>query len=354
MLNKGVLFVALAAVGEVPGRILLVPAGTNPTKDGRGPYTLKDAQAVIEASMADPVEMVIDYDHQTDLGLMARKGVTAPAAGWIKGLEADEDGIWGLVSWTDAGDRAVASQEYRYISPVFLHDKDGNVQKILRASLTNTPNLVYKALNHANPEDETVDLKKFFANLLTALSLPKDADTELALQAIQQMTEKAKEAELLSKSVTTLASLVKLKDDSTAAEVVKAVQAQLSVKPDKPDEGGGEKDATILALQSQVNKLEAERNREKAEEAVEKAMQAGKIAPASKDWAIAYASKNPEDFASFVESQPQIINPSDQRSGRTAPQSGGEGLTEAEKAICAMTGQSEADFLKAKKEETEQ
>ncbi|MGY6517055.1 phage protease, partial [Vibrio parahaemolyticus] len=67
-------------------------------------------------------------------------GLSAPARGWIVALQARRDGIWGKVEWTPEGRKLVPG--YRGISPVIRHDKQsGRIDAILRASLTNTPNL---------------------------------------------------------------------------------------------------------------------------------------------------------------------------------------------------------------------
>lgn len=50
---------------------------------------------------------VIDYDHQTDIGVP--KGGTAPAAGWITAFQAREDGIWARVEWTGKARAAIAA-----------------------------------------------------------------------------------------------------------------------------------------------------------------------------------------------------------------------------------------------------
>ncbi len=44
-------------------------------------------------------------------------GGTAPAAGWIKRLEARPDGIWAAVAWTEAAQARIRAGEYRYITP---------------------------------------------------------------------------------------------------------------------------------------------------------------------------------------------------------------------------------------------
>lgn len=160
----------------------LLPAGTFNGRDGRGPYKLTNAAAVITESrkIAGTRQMPIDYDHAIDLA--APQGGPAPAAGWVKGLQSRNDGIWGLAEWTPRAAEQLAQREYRYISPVFHHAADGTVNAIARASLTNNPNLdQLTAL--ASMETKTMDA---IAAICKALGLPENASTEEILAKIRE------------------------------------------------------------------------------------------------------------------------------------------------------------------------
>ncbi len=138
--------------GTVPEWVQLAPAGTFSGQDGRGPYRLRDPQAVIAASLAGG-RIPIDENHATDL--LAPKGEPSPARGWIVGMEARADGLWGRVEWTPSGRTLLTERAYRGISPVFATDPNGTVHRILRAALTNTPNLPQLAtLNSAGHEGD--------------------------------------------------------------------------------------------------------------------------------------------------------------------------------------------------------
>ena len=130
--------------GTAPDWIHLLPAGGEiRTFDGRGPCKLGDAGALIAASMSVKRlngDLPIDENHSTDLKGVA--GGQAPALGWIKELQARTDGVWGRVVWNAAGKTLVEGRAYRGISPVFEHSADGQVQRLLRAGLTNQPNLL--------------------------------------------------------------------------------------------------------------------------------------------------------------------------------------------------------------------
>ena len=88
----------------------------------------------------------IDENHATDLAVP--KGEPAPALGWMTNLCTDAAGaIWAQVEWTDRGREALSKKEYRYFSPVFSSSASGEIHAILRAALTNSPNLSLPALN---------------------------------------------------------------------------------------------------------------------------------------------------------------------------------------------------------------
>ncbi|MBY0431223.1 MAG: phage protease, partial [Rhodospirillales bacterium] len=126
--------------------------------------------AVIEASRryAGRKLIAIDYDHQTDHA--AKNGRPAPAAGWIKGLQARPDGIWGMVDWTGRAAEHLRKREYRYLSPAFSHSPNGEVTCLLRAALTNNPNLELTALASAGGTIMECDLSE----LRQLLGLPAD------------------------------------------------------------------------------------------------------------------------------------------------------------------------------------
>ncbi len=90
-----------AAPDGPPEWIKLTPLGKVQGRDGRGPYDFGDAAraaAVVAASnaYAGTVDPLIDYDHAFDLAAARGLG-NAPAAGWIKELQARADGIYARV-----------------------------------------------------------------------------------------------------------------------------------------------------------------------------------------------------------------------------------------------------------------
>lgn len=175
----------------------LLPAGTFTGLDGRGPYVAPNPEAIVQASRraAGRRQMVVDYDHATDLIQLKPQvsGDPIPAAGWIVGMQARADGVWGLVEWTERAAALLARREYRYLSPVFRTDrKTGAVGAILRASLTHTPNLDQLTALASAEEDFMDDRTR--ADILALLGLDPEAEDAAILAAIRALVEKPEEA----------------------------------------------------------------------------------------------------------------------------------------------------------------
>ena len=124
---------------------MLLPAGELNARDGRR-WRLDDAEEVVEASRlrAGATDLVFDYGHQADYA--KENGQPAPAAGWIRELQARAGAIWGGVEWTERARAMLKAREFRYVSPTFLQTPAGVVTEVVRAALINNPALDLPAL----------------------------------------------------------------------------------------------------------------------------------------------------------------------------------------------------------------
>lgn len=329
-----------------PDWIQILPAGdVIETQDGRGPYTLKDANAVIEASMNDG-PLPVDQDHATDLA--APKGLPAPARGWIVELEArggSAGGVWGRVEWTEEGARMVAAREYRGVSPVFLHTKrGGGIVRILRASLVNSPNLRGLAALHS--ETKAMDFMKM---LREALGLAEDADEDAILDAVRK-TKTDMEAAQASRDDARAALQTAEGARDKANDALKALQAS-----------GGDAEKTIAALQSELsdtaNKLNAlieTTSSEKATVFVDGAIKAGRVGvKPMRDKYIAMHMKNPKDTEELINAMP-ILGPSGAAIEPPADAGGATSLNAAQRNAAKLLGVSEEAYLKTLQAEQEE
>ncbi|SEN51698.1 Mu-like prophage I protein [Gemmobacter aquatilis] len=162
------------AQSSVESWVQLLPSGQFDLANKRGPWVVKDMAAVIAASQADVQRgMPVDMDHALD----RRNEAEAPAAGWIEELAAREDGIWARIAWTPTGKAKIAGREYRFISPVVMVTKAGEVMAVKRAGLTNAPAIAMKAIcttEEDAPTGEDGDAAAVVRMLREALGAPAD------------------------------------------------------------------------------------------------------------------------------------------------------------------------------------
>ncbi len=117
---------------------------------------------------------------------VAPQGNPAPAAGWITEFAVRDGAIWGRVEWTARAASAIRAHEYRYISPVFQYAPGaGTITRLLRAGLTNNPNLYLTAISAAG--DEETKMNEFLKQLREMLGLSPDASPDDILKEIGAM-----------------------------------------------------------------------------------------------------------------------------------------------------------------------
>jgi phage I-like protein len=239
--------------------IQLLTLGTLKTVDERGPFFVDDPEAVIRESFRNisTDKLPVDYDHAIDV--LLPRGMSAPAAGWISCMEVRSDGIWGLVEWTPKAAQQIRDKEYRFLSPVIGHCHDKKVSAILRAALTNLPNLTLKSLNTAE-KGLSMDHEQFMSDLRAALGLPATADEQVVLDAIK-----------ISKS-------------TNSADPAKFVPL-----------------ATFQQTVSELNKLRSGVSLQSAEREVENHVRHGRLLPFMRDWAVSLCQANKSAFDEFMD-----------------------------------------------------
>lgn len=305
----------------------VLPVGTFYGRDGRGPYTVAHAEAIIDATraLAGKRQLVIDYEHQT---LRSEKnGAPAPAAGWISGLKQRPNGIWALVEWTEAAAVHIAKREYRYLSPVFYHTPDGVVTAILNAALTNAPNLdqlTALARTEIVPMDELTTKLREVAALL---GLPDTADRATILKRLQDIGK-------LASDVATLTGDTTIAPQSTAPDPTKYVPI-------------GDFERAV----ADANKLRQGVTLTAATQRVDGAIREGKLAPFLKDWALGLCTVNVPAFDGFLDRVgPAFHNlfVSQMPAGPGRREKPGERLSDDEEAIRQRMGLTVEQFSKGR------
>ncbi|MEZ5709718.1 MAG: phage protease [Blastomonas sp.] len=333
-------FSVLGDDGKVKTHIQLIPFG-DPLfgRDGRGPYRLIDkahAEQVLAttAAIQGSTDLFIDYDHQSFLAVP--KGGEARAAGWIKQLSVEDDGIYADVDWTAAATAALEAREYRYISPYFRHlIADGRVTRLVNAGLTNSPNFEMAAIAAENHGD-----RKPMTKIAKALGLADDAGEDEIIAAIADMMEKSTAmSQLIDRTRDALGLEEGAEGDAIAAAAEGAVQAAANVDPTK---------YVPMAMYQGLQKKMSDDAEADAIASVDAAIEAGKLPPAQREWGLSLVRKDAAAWASFVAGAAPFAA-GEILSGQ--PETKATSLTEAEAIACEMTGTSPEDFLKAKNEE---
>ncbi len=257
---------ALSAEGGAPGWVQLLPAGPSlKGRDGRS-WRMNDVGRLV-SDFAPP--FVIDYEHAQDK--LAVNGQEAPAAGWVEQLESREGAIWGRVDWTPRAAAAIAAREYRFISPAFTFSpSDGSVQALIGASLVNRPNFVMTALNSQEPS--------MLKDIAAALGLPEAATSPEIVTAIGAL----KTATALNAQ--DLARFVPRADYDLALNRAKSAEERIATDAKAAHEG-------------------------KVAAAIEGAVKAGKVAPASREFYLATcaSAEGLAAFEKFVASAPSAF-----------------------------------------------
>ncbi|WP_337846244.1 phage protease [Sphingomonas sp.] len=303
--------VAIAFDGDgVPDWVQLLPAGEARSVDGRGPYTVKDAQALCAASLKPGEKLVLDVNHATDL--KGPKGEEAPARGWIVALESRETGVWGKVEWTGEGRQMMADRQYRGISPVIFHTKAGEVTRIARASLTNTPNLIGMASLHAEELHQEEDRMNWKEKLLELLKLDSSASDDDIVAALTGKLGDQDHAEMpaLQSALAQIGKIAGVAEGADAAAVLAGVEALAANEP-------GEVKALqtqVATLTSQIDGMRDEGKRKDATAFVDAAIREGRVGvKPQRDEYIAMHMENPKRVEGLIGALPKL---------------GGGGLTE--------------------------
>lgn len=332
---------ALPDQAGAPDWLHLLPAGEVRTVDGRGPYRVADGAKMIATSLqATGGKLPIDENHSTDLA--APKGGAAPARGWIVDLQNRADGLWGKVEWTGEGRRIVEDRQYRGLSPAIVHDKAGRIHAVVRASLTNTPNLT--GLTALHSQENTMDLR---TALIEAMGLDSGADDAAIIAACKAMKDKmaapdAKAvATALQSALQPIGALVGAGDDADAAAVLAGVQRLAA---------GAGQDEVVTALQSELATVTTRLNtaidgqaRDKATGFVDGAIALGRVGvKPMRDRYIAMHMADPTGTAELVNALPAIKGGAT-LTGQPAPST--DGLTQADEQVIALMGIDRAAYI---------
>ncbi len=327
---------SIALPSGPPKLVHLLPFGTHRGRDGKGPYTVRDKEHAAQIIAATKTyqrgaDLPVDYEHQNQL----RPDLTVkPASGWIKpdSLVVGPNGIWGSAEWTATASQGIAKKEFRYFSPVFTHDQQGDVIRIVGGALTHFPNLELTALasQGATMPGDTMTSAKALLGL-------DGADDATFLKCCGDL------AKLTKAFVTRLG----LPAETGASGLLEALTQKF---PEKTATASQDLHviAAIQAVASQANAYREQLSQAQVDKAVSAAMTAGKLSPAMEEWATALASQDPTSFAAFTAAMPPIfanLFKSDFAGRPFSPQTDDPtGLTAGQLAVCSQMGVSPEQY----------
>lgn len=273
-------------------------------------WRMSDPQSVVDQfAQALP----IDVNHASEL--KAPQGEQSPAAGWVEQLQVRNGAIWGRVVWNQMGRAAVMDKHYRFLSPAFAASKGSNeIQALLSVALVNSPNFSL-ALNRAGLADPTVENPAVDEAIRKALGLPEQATPDQAVTAIN--------------SLRTSAANPSMEHFVPKAQYDVALNRATTAEQTLRDHEQTQQQAAIDA-------------------AVDGAVKAGKITPATVDYYKAQCATEGglERFQKFVDVQPVIAADTDLGTREAPGADGGKALNAATKSVAALMGVSEEDIKK--------
>ena len=348
-------FSATTDDGEPQRLVQLLPMGRMATRNGQPPFILIDgpehAAEIVTASQAyaGATEPVFDYDHQSVYGARPGVGGRAEAAGWIKRYEVREDGIWAEVDWTAAADAKLRAREYRYVSPVFHVERGTNrVRRIINATLTNTPNLDLAHVASALAGGETASASETTtttAEDTAPMSLSKIAealglDANSTEEQILGMIEDWKTAKA---TMSATASALGLSATASADDIVAAASTAKAAGGD-PDPSQYVPKAAFDELAGEVAKIREGR----IEQAVASAVEAGKLMPSQRDWALKLGRKDEAELDAYLASAVPMLSAGASGDATGKPGASTSKLTEDEQHAASALGLTHDEYAAAK------
>lgn len=285
--------------GPAPEWVHLIPVGEFSGRDGRGPYK-NNPQSVLDEFASWGMPLAIDYEHQ---GIYAAdNGQPAPAAAWVHELQERDGGIWGRTEWTGKAASMIEAKEYKYLSPVFDHAKDGAIIRLVGAGLTNNPNLYLTAIARraAHAQEKSMELLERFIYML---NLPVTSTPDEVSEHLQRVIDGVKSADA---TVAQMRQLLGLSDDAALETVAQSMQARIAAT--EPDPGKYVPRAEFERVSHALSGIQAERDAEVTDRLVNAAMSEGKVSPGMEAWARSYCARDRAGFEKYLADAPVIVH----------------------------------------------
>lgn len=304
---------------------LVLPLGNFAPNDGRQlPFdhwvlSGHQASAITTKRNSTSVRMVVDYEHAT---LTAKRtGNKAPAAGWVKSLQATDAGIVADIEWTEAASNHIRNNEYKYLSPVFSTSKSGEVLDLHHIALTNDP-----ALSH---------LDEVTLAAASAQIFPGNTPTQ---HEVQTMTD------IPASTVATLAATFGVDATTADAAAIQSAKDTLLAQASSEHTNALSKlQGELKTAQDALNALIQEKHDQARAQLIAKATTEGKLTPALKEWA---ESQTIEALTAYLDKAPVIEALSGQQSAQAGKQksTGTSTITADQQALAKQFGMTDEEY----------
>ena len=192
----------------------------------------------------------VDYNHEEE----------GPASGWIQQLELRDDGLWGLVSWTEKARAAIKSDELRYLSPTFalqsMDRRTGQPQGpwLFGAGLLNDPffdsmpRVAASRLPHSTHEETDMNKKM----ICDALGLPESCTDEEMVASIAALKQAKQMASASAGDVEKLKASASATEEKLKASMLRVGELEAKLE-------ASAKAADAVKLKAGLDKLVNER-----------------------------------------------------------------------------------------------
>ena len=180
--------------GEIEN-VHLVPIGDfkGSDKDGNpiDEHITKESLEQIAEKLNSGDEVLCDIDHQS-----CKPGVErdSKAAGWFHKFVVDPvKGLFASLKLTKKGREIVENREYRYTSPVFTLDENGNPNDIHSVAVTNVPafkGYISPIINSEPTEIDKIDKEENLNKEIINMEITKEDLIELIKNTVNEMNIK--------------------------------------------------------------------------------------------------------------------------------------------------------------------
>ncbi|MEL5454795.1 phage protease [Serratia ureilytica] len=338
---------ALSVVIENAGpRVQLFPAGAFRAMDGRPddiPHWYIDAalaQVLIDVAAQRNTPYCFDYEHQT---LHSKtNGKPNPAAGWFSRLEwVEGKGLFAVdVEWTEAARAMIEAKEYRFISPLFNYDAQGNVKHFINAALTNTPALddmeaLLAAASQQLTGENTVD--ELLEQLRWMLNLPLSSTEDDIKIELQKLIDRLSDNQGTAAASVNLLELLTQKDERIAA-----LSAQTT---DNPDPAKFVPVSVLTSVQQQLAALSQKVTGGEVNGLIQAALSDGRLLPDMQEWAETLGNKDIASLKAFLDKAPKVAALNAMQTGGKSPTDvlDKSGLDADALAVCSVFGHDPKD-----------